>query len=65
LPLYRPAEYEATARGTAWLLAGKPQDWPEPEFGVWFKPHANPALRARYERWRTAMDTALINHTRA
>jgi len=42
LPLYRPAEYEATARGTAWLLAGKPRDWPEPEFGVWFKPRANP-----------------------
>ena len=60
LPLYRPAEYEATARGTAWLLAGKPGDWPDPEFGVWFKPRANPALRARYERWRTAMDAALI-----
>ena len=65
LPLYRPAEYEATARGTAWLLAGKPKDWPEPEFGVWFKPRANPALRARYERWRAAMDTALIDYTRA
>ncbi len=65
LPLYRPAEYEATARGTAWLLAGKPKDWPETVFGVWFKPRANPALRARYERWRTAMDTALIDHTRA
>jgi len=59
LRLYRPAEYEATARGLAWLLAGKPEDWPETEFGVWFKPRANPALRARYERWRTAMDTAL------
>ena len=65
LPLYRPAEYEATARGTAWLLAGKPKEWPEPEFGVWFKPRANPALRARYERWRAAMDTALIDYTRA
>ena len=59
LPLYRPAEYEATARGTAWLLAGKPKDWPEPEFGVWFKPRANPVLRARYQRWRAAMDAAL------
>jgi len=64
LPLYRPAEYEATARGTAWLLAGKPKDWPEPEFGVWFKPRANPALRARYQRWRTAMDAALAGHAR-
>ena len=64
LPLYRPAEYEATARGTAWLLAGKPKDWPEPEFGVWFKPRANPALHARYQRWRTAMDAALAGHIR-
>jgi glycerol kinase len=64
LPLYRPAEYEATARGTAWLLAGKPKDWPEPEFGVWFKPRANPALHARYQRWRSAMDAALIEHPR-
>jgi glycerol kinase len=62
LPLYRPAEYEATARGTAWLLAGKPVDWPEPEFSVWFKPRANPALRERYERWRAAMDAALSDH---
>lgn len=59
LPLYRPAEYEATARGTAWLLTGKPRDWPETEPGVWFKPRANPALRSRYERWRTAMEAAL------
>jgi len=64
LPLYRPAEYEATARGTAWLLAGKPADWPEPEFGVWFKPRANPALRARYDRWRTAMEAAVTEHSR-
>jgi glycerol kinase len=62
LPLYRPAEYEATARGMAWLLAGKPKDWPETEFGVWFKPRANPALRARYERWQAAMHAALIDH---
>lgn len=58
LSLYRPVEREATARGLAWLLAGKPRDWPEPEFGVWFKPRANPALRARYERWRVMMHEA-------
>ena len=63
LALYRPVEREATARGTAWLLAGKPRDWPELEFGVWFKPRANPALRARYERWRVAMDAALAEQT--
>lgn len=64
LALYRPVEREATARGIAWLLAGKPEDWPELEFGAWFKPRANPALRARYERWRVAMDTALAEQAR-
>lgn len=59
LPLQRPAEYEATARGTAWLLAGKPQQWAEPQPGLWFQPRANPALRARYRRWRAALDAAL------
>jgi glycerol kinase len=55
LPVYRPAEHEATARGTAFVLARCPTDWPETEFGVWFKPGANDALRARYQRWRAAM----------
>jgi glycerol kinase len=59
LPLYRPAEREATARGTAWLLAHKPHDWPELESGRWFRPRANPALRARYTRWCEAMEAAL------
>jgi len=58
LRLYRPAEHEATARGLAWLLAGKPHNWPEPQSGQWFKPAANPALLARYERWRALMKDA-------
>jgi glycerol kinase len=59
LPLHRPVEHEATARGTAWLLAGKPRDWPETDSGVWFKPRINPPLRSRYQRWLTEMDAAL------
>lgn len=55
LPVYRPVESEATARGTAYLLAGCPADWPEPEPGTWFKPQLNLALKVRYERWRAAM----------
>jgi glycerol kinase len=58
LPLHRPVEHEATARGLAWLLAGKPRDWPEPDFGAWFKPRANAGLRARYGRWRARMEEA-------
>lgn len=59
LPLYRPAEHEATARGLAWLLAGKPHNWPEDEMGLWFKPRPSPGLRARYTRWQREMEQAL------
>ena len=59
LPVYRPQVVEATARGTAWLLAGNPASWPEAELGVWFKPAGNAALRARYQRWRQAMEQAV------
>jgi len=61
LPLYRPVEHEATARGLAWLLAGKPRDWPETRPGTKFRPRANPALQARYVRWKSAMTAALKN----
>ncbi len=59
LPVYRPVEHEATARGLAWLLAGKPRQWPENEIGRWFKPRANESLQQRYRRWSAAMDAAL------
>jgi len=59
LPAYRPADYEASARGTAYLLAACPRDWPEPEPGLWFKPRSNAALAARYRKWRTLMETAI------
>lgn len=61
LPLQRPAEYEATARGTAWLLSGRPQYWVEPEPGLWFQPNTNPALSARYRQWRAALDETLAS----
>lgn len=59
LPLYRPVEHEATARGLAWLLAGKPGDWPESEPGQYFNPGSNPALTKRYAAWRQAMTAEL------
>jgi glycerol kinase len=58
VPAFRPAEYEATARGTAFLLAGCPQDWPMSE-GVWFRPQPDPALAERYHRWRAALEAAI------
>ena len=58
--VYRPAECEATARGTAFLLAGRPQHWPELSPGTMFQPQANAVLRQRYQRWRGAMDEELV-----
>lgn len=60
LPAYRPGEYEATARGTAYLLAGCPNDWPEPAPGLWFMPNPNAALVVRYRKWRSLMEDAAI-----
>lgn len=59
LPLYRPVEREATARGTAYLVAGCPESWPEGEIGRWFKPAVNAALRQRYEQWAEHMLKAM------
>jgi glycerol kinase len=61
LVLYRPAEHEATARGTAYLLAGFPDDWPEEKPGDSFMPKSNPGLLQRYKNWRTAMNRELGN----
>lgn len=55
LPIYRPAEKEATARGLAYLMANCPHEWPEADIGDWFKPGVNSVLQARYQRWQQAM----------
>jgi glycerol kinase len=59
LALYRPAEQEATARGTAYLLAGFPGDWPEEKPGTTFEPKQNTGLRQRYQRWHAEVQRAL------
>ncbi len=59
LPVYRPVEHEATARGLAWLAAGQPADWPETDFGRWFRPAEDSTLRARYSEWGWEMTDAL------
>lgn len=55
LPVYRPQQCEATARGVAWLLAEQPESWPESAPGIWFNPANNPALETRYQQWTTSM----------
>ncbi len=63
LPVYRPVECEATARGIAYLLAGEPKAWPETEEGDWFKPQANPGLQNRFTKWHTIMLSTLRKNT--
>jgi glycerol kinase len=53
MPVERPGEVEATARGLAWLLGVRVGQPATPET---FAPQAWPELRARYERWRRFMD---------
>lgn len=55
LPVYCPSECEATARGTAYLLAGQPTHWPEYDDGEWFKPEENVDLIKRYNKWMGLM----------
>lgn len=62
LPVYRPAEIEATARGTAFLLAGFPTDWQESKPGELFTPEPNPGLEQRYRNWRAEIQHALSKH---
>jgi glycerol kinase len=55
LVVERYALQEATARGVAFLAAGEPADWLVPGIERSFAPATNPALAARYARWRSAM----------
>lgn len=55
LPIYRPVECEATARGTAYLVAGRPTHWPENRHGYWFNPMDNVVLDSRFLLWEQAM----------
>ena len=55
LPIYRPIECEATTRGLAYLVASKPQRWPENIHGPWFQPQENGVLDKRFLLWEQAM----------
>jgi glycerol kinase len=46
---------EATVRGLAFLLAGKPQDWPDARTEKTFMPQQNDDLLGRFRRWRSQM----------
>jgi glycerol kinase len=58
LEVRRPGHCEATARGAAFLLAGRPVDWmalPQDEFS----PRPCAPLHLRHRRWQEAMAAAL------
>jgi glycerol kinase len=55
LPVERPAAVEATARGVAYLAAGKPASWHAVPIERTFTPSPAPALASRYARWREEM----------
>ncbi|MDX8411623.1 MAG: FGGY family carbohydrate kinase [Mariprofundaceae bacterium] len=59
LPVQRPDESEATARGTAQLLAGCPESWGNAGKGQIFRPQHHPALRRRYESMQRELLRAL------
>jgi len=50
-PVQRPDDREATARGIAWLAAGRPEHWQPPGEIQLFQPAPDPGLRTRYERF--------------
>jgi glycerol kinase len=60
LPVLRPEQCEASARGAAFLLAGRPADWatlPEQRF----EPRDEHGLRARHRAWHVALEAALLS----
>lgn len=56
IDVLRPAVREATARGLAWLVAGRPPGWQAP--AQRFEPAAASGITARFARWRAAMRAA-------
>jgi len=55
LPVVRPELREATARGTAFLAAGRPAHWPAPSLERRFTPAAGETLTARFGDWCAEM----------
>ena len=55
LPVERPALREATARGIAFLAAGRPPGWPPPALERRYAPAERGALLARFAAWQAEM----------
>ena len=59
LPVHRPVQVEATARGIAWQAAGCPEDWPSGGPGETFEPVEDAALAARYLQLTEILEESL------
>jgi len=57
LPVQRPPQVEATARGIAWQAAGCPSGWLPDGEGTIFDPVPDAALTARYDCFTQALNT--------
>jgi glycerol kinase len=58
VPVHRRDDPEASARGIAYLAAGRPAQWNRDAGEDVVTPHADPDLRDRYRRWRALMADA-------
>ena len=58
VPVHRRDDPEASARGIAYLAAGRPARWHAVAAEDVFEPVDDPALRGRYRRWRALMKEA-------
>ncbi len=58
LPVLRSHAKEASARGVAWLAAGRPAEWPAADNDR-FEAREAPALQARYRRFRDHLQQQL------
>jgi len=62
LPVHRPVQVEATARGIAWQAAACPEDWPISGPGKTFDPVDDAGLAARYQRFTSILESSLQIH---
>jgi len=58
LAVHRRDDPEATARGIAYLAAGRPASWSQAAAEEVFAPVEDAGIRARYRRWRALMAEA-------
>ena len=58
VPVHRCDDPEASARGIAYLAAGRPAHWHAGAAEDVFEPQHDPALRSRYRCWRALMADA-------